>query len=329
MLASCWRGWGCSLSFFQSSDCGWCWKNPTLLPAAVPTARQKGRGLLAPAPREGVPSVGSRKRHSKSLLGSLAIPRILCPKTPGERLANALPLAWQQEDSTPISHGLPTGWFFLLKRSECQGECIHAQHGANYLCSRKWGWHRSLGSPWDPIVSVPMAPLAPSICRGKTGCYISWIQLSCFYFWAFPKRKACIMWECSGDRTRSWNTPRLAWTLGPEWVKGQTAPRGLDQTSGVRDLRRYWPYGTVVPLKPNSVLKLYYPQPYSHLSVTLPYRSSNLNLTLTSTWSWSPLDHNHPHHTQTHSDPNHTLVTLSAMTSPPAWPQLEHGPKSA
>lgn len=53
----------------------------------------------------------------------------------------------------------------LLERSDCQEECTQAQHRANYLCSRKWGWHRSLDSPGDPAAPVPTPLPVPSICK--------------------------------------------------------------------------------------------------------------------------------------------------------------------
>lgn len=90
------------------------------------------------------------------------------PRTPGKHprmLATPCHLDGSRRRVLPFLMGSLQVGFFLLERSECQEEYIHAQHRANYICSRKRGCHRSLDSPEEAAASGPILPPAPSICR--------------------------------------------------------------------------------------------------------------------------------------------------------------------
>lgn len=83
---------------------------------------------------------------------------------PGKRLANTLPLAWQQKESSHSSWA-PYKMGFFLWKGVIVKRSAHKHNTVNYLCSRKWGWHRSLDSAGDPAASVPLPPPVPPICR--------------------------------------------------------------------------------------------------------------------------------------------------------------------
>lgn len=137
---------------------GWCGENSTLRLAALPPAPQKGRGLQSLTPDACSQGLVCSGQGSGNNIQGHSQAAWLFQGTCAQR--------WAYDELTPCHMPGSRGRVLLvlmgslqggfLSEKDCQEECTHARHRANYLCSRKQGWHRLLDSPGDPSASVPM-----------------------------------------------------------------------------------------------------------------------------------------------------------------------------